>query len=259
MDKKVIVVTGGTRGIGRAVSRKFLKEGYRVLALSTGSNADTEKVLEELRALGEVEYLACDISKKEDCKKAIDYAVEKFGRIDVLANVAGIVGVQGDLVDIDIEVIEKVIQVNLLGSIYMAKYAAQQMVKQKSGTIINTGSICGIIANHENVGYHSSKGGIRMFTQALAREVSPYGVRVVSVGPGWIRTEMLTKQVEKNGEQMLDGGKKMHMKGNIIEPDEIAGAMYILTLPEASAINGTTVMADDGYSAYKGFDSVSKI
>jgi len=259
MEKKVAIVTGGTRGIGRAVSKKFLQAGYQVVALSTGFNANTEKVLEELRALGEVTYLACDVSKKEDCQKGVALAVEKYGRIDVLANVAGIVGQQGDLVTNDIEIIEKVIQVNLLGSMYMAKYAAEQMIRQKSGTIVNIGSICGIIANHENVGYHASKGGIRMFTQALARELSPYGVRVVSVGPGWIRTEMLTMQVEKNGEQMLDGGNKMHMKGRIIEPEEIANAVYLLTLPEASAINGTTVMADDGYSAYKGFDSVSML
>ena len=96
-------------------------------------------------------------------------------------------------------------------SIYMAKYAAEVMVAQRTGIIINIGSVCGVIANHENTGYHASKGGIRMFTQALAREIAPYGVRCVSVSPGWIRTEMVLEQVDRNGEQMLDGGNKMHM------------------------------------------------
>jgi NAD(P)-dependent dehydrogenase (short-subunit alcohol dehydrogenase family) len=226
-----------------------------VVALSTGSNPETEKVLAELGKLGDITYVACDISKREDCKKAVDLAVKTYGRIDVLANVAGIVGQQGDLVDNSLDVIEQVIQINLMGSIYMAKYAAEQMVAQKSGVIVNVGSICGIIANHENVAYHASKGAIRMFTQALARELSPHGVRCVSVAPGWINTEMLTRQVEKNGTAMLEGGSKMHMKGNIIQPEEIANAIYLMTLPEASCINGSTVMADDGYAEFKGVDA----
>ncbi len=86
-----------------------------------------------------------------------------------------------------------------------------------------------------------------MATQAMARELSPYGVRVLSVAPGWVKTAMIDKPIEEIG-------SKLHMKGRIIEPKEIADAIYILSLPEASAINGSTVMVDDGYSSFKGVD-----
>ena len=129
----------------------------------------------------------------------------------------------------------------------MSQHAAKSMVQQRAGVIINVGSICGFMANTESIGYHASKGGVKMLTQAMARELSPFGVRVVSVAPGWVRTGMIDKTIEEIG-------SRLHMKGRIIEPEEVAGAIYLMSLPEASAINGSTVMCDDGYSSFKGID-----
>lgn len=253
--KKVALVTGGTRGIGKATATKFLKEGYEVAIVSTGKNQEAIKsALDELEALGEVVHIGADIADVSEAKRVVSEVVEHFGQIDVLANVAGIVGIQEDLDVIDEDIIKSVIDTNLYGTIFLSKEVIPHMKERKSGTIVNIGSIDGIIANHENIAYHASKGAIRMFTQSLAREVSPYGIRVVSVAPGWVRTEIIKKQVEENGDEMLIKGGKMHMKGRILEPEEIAGAVWLLTLPEASAINGTTVMADDGYSGFKGVD-----
>ena len=134
----------------------------------------------------------------------------------------------------------------------MAHYVAKHMATQKSGVIVNVGSICGFMANTEAIGYHASKGGVKMVTQAMARELSPYGVRVVSVAPGWVRTGMIDKPIE-----MI--GSALHMKGRIIEPEEIANAIYLMSLEEASAINGSTVMVDDGYSSFKGVDGYQEI
>lgn len=258
--KKVVLITGGTRGIGKATAKKFLKENYEVAIVSTGSNESLVKdLLDELSEEGTIKHYSADISKALDCEDVVKRVLEDFQQVDVLANVAGIVGEQKNLWELDNALIEKVIDTNVMGSIYLAKHLSAHMKERGSGTIVNVGSIDGIIANHENIAYHASKGAIRMFTQALGRELGPYGVRVVSVGPGWIRTEMLMDQVDKNGPEMLETGGQMHMKGRIIEPEEIADVIYLMTLPEASAINGTTVMADDGYSAFKGVKQPTQV
>lgn len=120
------------------------------------------------------------------------------------------------------------------------------------GEIINVGSIDGFLANTESIGYHARKGGVKMLTQAMAQELSPYGIRVLSVAPGWVKTGMIDKPIEEIG-------SRLHMEGRIILPEEIANAIWLMSLPEASAINGTTVMADDGYSSFKGVDGDSAI
>ena len=134
-----------------------------------------------------------------------------------------------------------------MGTIKLSQLAAREMLKQRSGVIINVGSIDGFLANTESIGYHASKGGVKLLTQAMARELSPYGIRVLSVAPGWVKTGMIDKPIEEIG-------SRLHMKGRIILPEEIADAIWLMSLPEASAINGTTVMADDGYSSFKGVD-----
>lgn len=244
---KVVVVTGGTRGIGFETAKKYLVNGDKVVIASIDKPEIIEQAMAELKTFGEVEFIECNVGNTEQCQAAIDLAVNKFGTIDVLANVAGIVGQRVDLIEADLEDIFRTIQVNLMGTIQLCQFAGKVMAANKSSVIINVGSICGAIANTESIGYHASKGGVRMATQAMARELSPYGVRVLSVAPGWVKTGMIDKPIEEIG-------SKLHMKGRIIEPTEIANAIYLLSLPEASAINGSTVMVDDGYSSFKGVD-----
>jgi NAD(P)-dependent dehydrogenase (short-subunit alcohol dehydrogenase family) len=243
MDQ-VVIVSGGTKGIGLATAKKFLENKDHVFVLGRHEEKET---LEELKKLGDVQFIKADVSIEEDCKKVVESAVEKFGRIDILANVAGVVGKRGAFVDLDLSDVQKTININLMGTIYMTQYVAREMIKKRSGVIINVGSIDGFMANTESIGYHASKGAVKMLTQALARELSPYGLRVVSVAPGWVRTGMIDKPIETIG-------AALHMKGRIIEAEEIANVIYLLSLKEASAINGTTVMADDGYTSFKGVD-----
>ena len=245
MEKKIAIITGGTRGIGYATSKKFLEKGYAVVALSIDSEEQVKIVTEELEAIGEFTYIRCNVANKEECELAVKAVSDKYGKIDVLANVAGVVGERKDLVDANLDDIDRTIQINLMGSIYMAKYVAEVMKKAGSGTIVNVGSLCGFVANQESIGYHASKGAIRMFTQALARELTPAGIRVVSVAPGWVRTGLLLSDAEKFG-------ASMHMRNKVTEPHEVADTIYLMTLEEARLINGTTVMVDDGYTSFKG-------
>ncbi|PRX09925.1 UNVERIFIED_ORG: NAD(P)-dependent dehydrogenase (short-subunit alcohol dehydrogenase family) [Martelella mediterranea] len=244
---RVVIVTGGTSGIGFETARKFVQEGDKVVVAGIDKPETIEKAMKALGEIGDARFVECNIAKPEDCESAVRFAVETYGRVDVMANVAGVVGKREPFTELDIADTLNTVQINLMGTIHMGHYVSREMVKNKSGVIINVGSICGVIANTESIGYHASKGGVRMVTQAMARELSPYGVRVVSVAPGWVKTGMIDKTIE-------EVGSKLHMKGRIIEPAEIAGAIYLLSLPEASAINGSTVMADDGYSSFKGVD-----
>lgn len=241
---RIVIVTGGSKGIGFATAKKFLSCGDKVIILGRHEN---ESALEELKKKGEVTFLRADVSIADDCRRVVSAAMETYGRIDVLANVAGIVGTRGAFVDLDLADIQNTININLMGTINLSQLAAREMLKQRSGVIINVGSIDGFLANTESIGYHASKGGVKLLTQAMARELSPYGIRVLSVAPGWVKTGMIDKPIEEIG-------SRLHMKGRIILPEEIADAIWLMSLPEASAINGTTVMADDGYSSFKGVD-----
>ena len=241
---RIVIVTGGSKGIGFATAKKFLSCGDKVIILGRHEN---ESALEELKKKGDVTFIRADVSIADDCRRVVSAAMDTYGRIDVLANVAGIVGTRGAFVDLDLADIQNTININLMGTINLSQLAAREMLKQRSGVIINVGSIDGFLANTESIGYHASKGGVKLLTQAMARELSPYGIRVLSVAPGWVKTGMIDKPIEEIG-------SRLHMKGRIILPEEIADAIWLMSLPEASAINGTTVMADDGYSSFKGVD-----
>ena len=241
---QIVIVTGGTKGIGFATAKKFLSCGDKVIVLG---RHETPEALEALNQIGEATFIKADVSVVEDCQHVVQTTIEKYGKIDVLANVAGVVGNRGAFVDLDLADVQKTININLMGTINLSQLVAREMLKKRSGVIINVGSIDGFMANTEAIGYHASKGGVKMLTQAMARELSPYGIRVLSVAPGWVKTGMIDKPIEEIG-------SRLHMKGRIILPEEIANAIWLMSLPEASAINGSTVMADDGYCSFKGVD-----
>ena len=247
MDR-VVIVTGGTNGIGLACARKFLGQGDKVVYLGRHQK---EGVDAELAALGVASFVRADVAVQTDCERAVDETVGRYGRVDVLVNVAGIVGERRDFCEIDLDDVRSVIETNLMGTLYMGRFVAPHMRERRRGVIVNVGSICGHIANTENVAYHASKGGVAMLTKAEARELAPYGVRVVEVAPGWVHTGMLDPAI-------LEVGGKLHRGGKIVEPEQVADLVCLAASPEASCWNGTCVMADNGYSAFKGLDGRSE-
>jgi len=250
MESRIVVVTGGSMGIGYSTAKKFLEHGDKVAILSIDDNIAGKKVEEQLSEYGEVMWIKADVSNRDDCKNAVEAVFDRYGRIDVLVNNAGVVGKRTSFLSVDLDDTLRTLQINVMGTIQMTSYASQYMKEQGKGVVVNIGSLCGISANAESVGYHASKGAVRMVTQSLARELSPYGIRVVSAAPGWVKTNLVTPEME-------DIGNKLHMTGKILSPEQIAGTVYILTLDEASGINGTTVMVDDGYTSFKGVDGIS--
>lgn len=234
---KVALITGGTSGIGLATVKKFLSEGYKVIAVGVNEN-DFPQIKKEINN-SNLQVMKCD-----EVKDLVTTIAKNEKKIDVLVNSAGVLAKHVDLVDADLDNIERTININLMGTIYVAKYVGQVTKEQGEGTIINIGSIDGIMANHESIAYHASKGGVHMVTKALARELSPFGARVVAVAPAWVETGMVPPRAKEYGSKLM-------MKHRLISPEELAGAIYLMTLPEASSINGSIVMADDGYASFK--------
>lgn len=245
LTQKVALITGGTSGIGLATAKKMRQEGYRLVLASVDKEEQVEKALEALGHSEAIRHVACDVSDPAQCQEAVAAALDAFGQLDVLVNVAGITGERGDFLDYDLSAINQIIQINLMGTINFCQAAGQKMKEAGQGCVINVGSICSFLANGENIGYHASKGGVKMATQAIARELGPHGVRVLMISPGWVNTSMMRGDLK-------DFGDSLHMKERVIEPEEVANAIYLLTLPEASAINGTNIMVEDGYTSFKG-------
>lgn len=246
MEARVVIITGGSAGIGYATAKKFLSKGNKVVILSTNEEKG-RRAEKQLANIGEVCWMKCDIASYAECENVVNRVINKYGKVDILVNNAGIVSKRTSFLDVDLDDLKRTYDVDVMGTVHMIHNVTKHMVKAESGVIINIGSICGKMANTESLGYHISKGAIEMLTKSLARELSKYKIRVVCAAPGWVHTEMIDDTV-------ANVGGALHMKGRIIEPDEIAGAVYLLSLEEASAINGSTVMVDDGYTSFKGVE-----
>lgn len=243
-EKKVALITGGTSGIGLAAAKKFLKENYAVLVCSIDGKEKVDTALKVLRDLGEADYCYLDVAEEQSCKEAAAYAVERFGEIDCLLNVAGVVGTLRPITETDMADVRKTIQINLMGTIYMSYYVSRYMIPRKSGVIVNISSISGSMVTNAGVGYHSSKSGVDMAAKVIAKDLAKHGIRCISIAPGSVNTEMQDpRYVEESARFML--------RNRLIEPEEIANASYLMCMDEASAINGTVIMADDGFTAWK--------
>lgn len=195
--QKVIVVTGASRGIGREIAKTLSRENNKVIACYNNSEKEATILKEELEKENKkIDIIKGDISKREDCKKIVEYVINKYKKIDVLINNAGI-STYNLFTDITDEEWNRTINTNLNSVFYMSQETVKYMIKQKEGSIINISSIWGIVGASCEVAYSVSKAGIDGMTKALAKELGPSNIRVNSIAPGLIDTEMnndLTKE-----------------------------------------------------------------
>lgn len=243
--KKVVIVTGGTSGIGLAVAKKFLKSNLIVVVASLDSQEMVDTAMSELKIAGDVDYHYLNVADEKSCTQLVNNVINKYGRIDVLINAAGIRGKVDPPLSTDFTDFEKTMQVNLFGTVRMATIAAGYMKAQRSGTIINISSISGTMVTADDYGYHCSKCAVDMATKVLAREISPFGVRCIAIAPGGVKAGMNSSEWERKG-------CRLHIKERLIWAQEAADAIYLMATDEASAINGSVLMMDDGYTAFKG-------
>lgn len=239
---KVAVITGVNSGIGRETAKKFAESG----ALVVGADVRTERMTEleeQIRAAGS-EFLGCrcDVRDGGEVKAVFDSAIERFGHIDIVVNVAG-VNSDRPITRTSDEEFQRVMDINVKGVFNFCKYAAVHMKKQKHGVIINTSSVTAIYGTGIGCPYPASKAAILGLTKSLAMELSPWKIRVNAVAPGVVNTEMVASLDERAKKAFA---KTIPLK-RMAEPADIANAMLFLASDAASYITGTTICVDGGY------------
>ena len=235
---KIAIVTGGGRGIGKTTAGQFVEEGATVVIAEfddkTGRNcADT---------LGENAFFhLTDVSDEKSVKALFDYVKNEFGRLDILVNNAGILA-DSTLKKLDPDQFDAVLNVNLRGTYLCGKAAADIMVEQGSGVILNAASVVAHNGNFGQTNYVASKAGVIGMTKVWARELGKEGIRVNAISPGFIKTDM-TAGMPENVIQMMEGKVPLKRWG---EPEDVANAYIFLGSDEASYITGTVLNVDGG-------------
>lgn len=240
---KTVLVTGSTRGIGRATAIEFAKKGYNIIINYVSNDIVAEKLKSFLVENYDIDVMLCkcDVSDEEEVKNMVDNVINNFGKIDVLVNNAGI-AIDTTLEDKTVDNFKKIIEVNLIGAFIVSKMVSKYMLKQKNGSIINVASTNGIDTYYPaSLDYDTSKAGLISLTHNLSVELSPY-IRVNAVAPGWTNTDQL-KDMDK--ELIRCEKEKIYLR-RFAEPEEIAKAIYFLASDDASYINNEVLRVDGG-------------
>ncbi len=239
---KVSIVTGAARGIGKATAILFAKEGGNVvLADVLEEGRDVADSVNRMIGRDAAIFVKTDVSRDEDVKNLVEVTLERFGKIDVLVNNAG-VGHFKDIMETSVDEWDRVININLKGAFLCCKYVVPHMVRAGGGSIINVSSVVGVRGGERCVAYAASKAGIIGLTKALATDLMKYNIRVNAVAPRAIETQMM---YEYKGEELTERLKKYPF-GRLGKPEEVANAILFLASDEASYIVGE-VLVVGGY------------
>lgn len=242
LKDKVAIVTGGTRGIGRAIALKLADHGANIVINYRNSDKEAEELKAILEEKGvKVLTVKCDISNFEDSKNLMDKCKEVFGKIDILVNNAGITK-DTLIMRMKEEDFDNVIDVNLKGTFNCAKHASAIMLKQRFGKIINMTSVVGIAGNAGQVNYAASKAGVIGLTKSLAKELGSRGLTVNAVAPGFINTDMTASLSEKVKEE---ASKNIPLK-RLGDPEDVANLVGFLASDAANYITGQVINVDGG-------------
>lgn len=242
LDGKIALVTGGAKGIGRAIVKKLANEGATTVINYRGSKAQAEETLQEIQTVGgSGSIIACDVSDYKKTKEMMQNILKKYGRLDILVNNAGITK-DCLLMGMTEEMFDLVIQANLKGTFNCMQLISRTMIKQRAGRIINISSVSGILGNAGQVNYAASKAGITGMTKSAARELAGKGITVNAIAPGFIHTDMTDVLSEKVKESILVNIPMRKMG----EPEDIASIVSFLASEEARYITGQTISVDGG-------------
>lgn len=243
LRNKVAIITGASKGIGKATALLFAKEGAKIVVNYYKSEKEADKVVDEIKKIGsEAIAIKCDVSDEQQVKKMVDEVIDKFGRIDILVNNAGIV-FDVPFLERTVEQWKRTLDVNLLGVFLCSKYVAPHILKQGSGRIINVSSTNAMNAfSPEAMDYDASKAGVIILTRDLAKELAPT-ILVNAIAPGWVDTEMNKDLPEDFVDEET---KKVYLK-RFARPEEIAKAILFLASDDASYITGSIIKIDGGY------------
>jgi glucose 1-dehydrogenase len=252
-SQKVALVTGSSKGIGKAIAVEFAKEGYKIVLNARDENELSEAVNDVKKTIGvneeRITYWAGDISQENICSSLVEHTIKTFGRIDVLINNAGIGGAQKSVHELTSDEWDYVIDVNLKGAFLCTREAIKRMIyddksTRKTYSIINISSVHESIPQPQSAPYSASKGGMEMLTKTVALEVADKGIRVNGIAPGAIATDM-NKDILEDEQKKKEEEKRIPMH-RIGRPEEIAKVALFLASDGASYMTGTTVYVDGG-------------
>lgn len=240
--KPVVLVTGGSRGIGKQIACKFAKEGYDLVINYVSDKTNVEELKNEFEALGaRVLFVKANVTDFPACEEMVKEAVNTFGRIDVLVNNAGITK-DGLLMRMKEEDFDSVIAINLKGTFHMTKAVTSIMMKQKEGRIVNISSVVGVAGNAGQCNYSASKAGIIGFTKSVAKELASRNILANCVAPGFIATDMTAVLSDEVKAQI---GSQIPLK-RMGTAEEVANSVYFLGSKENTYITGQVLNIDGG-------------
>ncbi|WP_425756797.1 3-oxoacyl-[acyl-carrier-protein] reductase [Ihubacter sp. rT4E-8] len=242
MKGKTAIVTGGSRGIGRAVCLEFARRGANLVINYAGNQAAAQETVAACQAFGvSVLALQGDVAEEADCARIATAACETFGSIDILVNNAGITR-DNLLMRMSEDDFDAVIRTNLKGSFLMMKAVSRQMMKQRYGRIVNVSSVVGLSGNAGQVNYAASKAGVVGMTKSFAKEVASRGITVNAVAPGFIETDMTAKMTEA----AVKAAAASIPAGRMGTPEDVAAAAAFLASQEAAYVTGQVLAVDGG-------------
>ncbi len=240
---RIAIITGGGGGIGAATARRFSEEGAAVIVADVDEDAVSAVAAAVRKNNPRSLHIVADVSDEDAVRNLMSLAVEKFGRLDILVNSAGISGPLAGIDEFGAADWDRVIGVNLTGVFYGIKHAARIMKRQRSGIIVNVSSVLGIVGGG-SLAYSVSKHGVIGLTKTAAIQLAPSGIRVVAVAPAFVRTSF------------IEGIEKVvlprHPIGRLGTPEEVAGMVAYLASDEAAFLTGATYLVDGGYTAGEG-------
>jgi NAD(P)-dependent dehydrogenase (short-subunit alcohol dehydrogenase family) len=241
--KKVAIITGGASGIGLAIARKFVKEGLTTVIVGR----DKKKLKEACAGMGKnAHFRVCDLADLEAIPSLVQSVIDTFGRIDILVNNAGI-NMKKVIEDVTDEDYQKIILTNQTSTFSLIREVAGFMKEQENGSILNISSMASIYGLPYVIAYTASKSAIEGMTRAMAVELSPEGIRVNCIAPGFIKTNMSSVALDKDPERKKKVLSRTPL-GRLGKPEEVANAAYFLVSDEASFITGVVLPVDGGNS-----------
>ncbi len=241
-ERQIVVVTGASRGIGRAVAVRFARDGAAVIVNYRGSEAAAQETAQAVTAAGgEATLVQGDVSSRDDAERLIETAIQQHGRIDVLVNNAGITRDQL-LMRMTDDDWDAVLDTNLKGAFYTTRAVLRPMLRKRSGRIINISSVVGLIGNAGQGNYAAAKAGLIGFTKSIAREVASRSITVNAVAPGYIATEMTDAIAETMKAKIIE---QVPM-GRLGTPEDVAEVVAFLASRAASYMTGAVLQVDGG-------------
>ena len=241
---KVAIVTGGASGIGLATVKAFLEKGAKVIIADFNEEGGQQAEQQLKQGDAEVAFVKVDVASEESVEQLVAATVERYGRVDIMVNNAGI-GVLSVTHELTYEDYHKVVSINQDGVFFGAKHAIKNMLENGGGVIINTSSILGSVGEGGAFAYNATKGAVNLMTKSLAIQYAEHKIRVNAVAPGYVESGMVSKEALGD---FYDALVDKHPIGRLGQPEEIAHAIVFLV--ENEFVTGSTLMVDGGYTAH---------